>query len=192
MPLFNPAASKAFKYLYTEPAGTIAATMTGRTQANSNTAGAATGTVYVNACPVDAGKTVSNLSLSVVAAESGGTHAWVGIADSSLKILAVSADNAGAAYFGAAGAAITTAVTVDGVNPLVTAYEGLYYLFYCVVATGMPTFAAMPAVQNIGLTGIAPVLCGSSSTGQTTPPAVGTTLGALTAMVGQQFYAWLT
>jgi hypothetical protein len=36
----------------------------------------------------------------------------------------------------------------------------------------------------------APILSGSSSTGQTTPPSTGTTMGALTALAGSNFYAF--
>ena len=137
--------------------------------------------------------TISNISLFVGTAEVTGTHAWVGITDSSLKVLAVSLDNTGSAYFGPNSSAVTTAVTIDGSNPLVTAYEGLYYVFVCVVASGtMPTFEAIPTLTNAAFPAIAPVLCGSSSTSQTTPVAVGATLTALTATIGHQFYAWMT
>jgi hypothetical protein len=173
--------------LPTEPASVVGVTVP-RTLASSSSAALTSGTVYCCGIALNKGVTVSNISLFVAGtAESGGSHAWVGLANSARSVLAVSADNTGAAYFGGAQAAVTTALAA----PFATTYAGLHYVFVCVVGT-TPVFASAPALENAALGAVAPILCGSSSTSQTTPPAVGTTLGALTATAGHLFYAWLT
>lgn len=173
--------------LPTEPAGVVGVTVP-RTLASSSTAALTSGTVYCCAAALAKGITVSNVSLFVAGtAESVGTHAWVGVANSSRTILGISADNTGAAYFGGTNTAVTTALAA----PFTTTYSGLHYVFVMVAAT-TPVFAAAPALVNAALGNAAPILCGSSSTGQTTPPAAGTALGAITATAGHLFYAWLT
>lgn len=179
---------KAWLYSYLEPAGTVASSVDGRMSATSTTAALTSGTVYVNALPIDAGAIIRNISLFPTTAEATGTHAWAGIANSAGTVLAVSADNTGAAYFGP----VATAVATPLAAPLVAPYSGLYYAFVCVVATTTPVFAAAPALTHANIPGIAPVLCGSTLTGQTTPVAVGSALGAITGIAGMQFYTWMT
>lgn len=179
-------ADMSWQYNYLEPAGVVGATIDGRLSASSNTAAMTSGTVYECAIPLLAGETVTNLSLFPTTAEATGTHAWVGLADSTNKLVAVSADKTAAAYFGPINTAVSTALT----SPFTPTYDGLYYVVVCIVATTMPVFAAAPALANAALSGIAPVLCGSSLTAQTTPPAVNTALGAITATAGHQFYCY--
>lgn len=169
-----------------EPVGITGSTFP-RALASGTSATLTSGTVYAAAIDLDLGITVRNISLFSIGAEATGTHAWVGLADSGMNVLAVSADNTGAAYF-AANSAITTALA----SAYTTTNAGLYYVFVNVTATTPPTFAVAPALAHANLSNVAPVACGSSSTGQTTPPAVGTALTALTATAGHQFYAWLT
>jgi hypothetical protein len=174
--------------LPTEPATVVGVTVP-RTLASGSTAALTSGTVYACGIALNKGVTVSNVSLYVAGtAEATGTHAWVGLANSARSVLAVSADNTGAAYFGGTNTAITTALAA----PFTTTYAGLHYVFVNVTATTTPVFAAAPALVNAALGAVAPILCGTSSTGQTTPPATGTTLTAITATAGHLFYAWLT
>jgi hypothetical protein len=171
----------------TEPASVVGVTVP-RTLVSSSTAALTSGTVYCCGIALNKGVTVTNISLFVAGtAESGGSHAWVGLANSARSVLAVSADQTGATYFSGTQAAVTTALAA----PFVTTYGGLHYVFVCVVGT-TPLFASAPALENAALGTIAPVLCGTSSTSQTTPPATGTVLTALTATAGHLFYAWLT
>lgn len=184
--------SKAWMYQYLEPTGAKASTVDGRMSATSTAATLTTGTVYECALPIESGVSIANLTLASLTAEATGTHAWVGIADNTNKVLAISTDQTGAAYF-AANSLITTAVTIDGTNPLVTAYTGLYYMFVCVVASGtMPTFASAPAFTHVAITTAAPIFCGSSLTAQTTPVAVASSLGTITPLAGMQIYAYAT
>lgn len=173
----------------TEPASVVGVTVPRMLGASASSAAMTSGTVYCCAIALNKGVTVSNISLFVAGtAEATGTHAWVGLANSARSILAISADNTGAAYFGGTNTAVTTALAA----PYTTTAYGMYYVFVNVTATTPPVFAAAPAVVNAALSGVAPVVCGSTLTGQTTPPAVGSSLGAITATAGHLFYAWLT
>ncbi len=174
----------------TEPASVVGVTVP-RVLASASSAALTSGTVYCCGISLNKGVTVSNVSLFVAGtAESGGTHAWVGVANSSRTILGISADNTGATYFSGTNTAVTTALAA----PFTTTYSGLHYVFVMVAmsAGATPVFAAAPALVNAALGNVAPILCGSSSTGQTTPPAAGTALGTITATAGHLFYAWLT
>jgi len=160
-----------------------------RLLASSSTAALTSGTIYACAANLDYGVTVTSISLFVAGtAEATGTHAWVGLADSGMNVLAVSADNTGATYFGGTQTAVATPLAA----PFTTTRAGLHYVFVNVTATTTPVFAAATALENAGLSNLAPIACGSSSTGQTTPPAVAAALTALTATAGHLFYAWLT
>lgn len=169
-----------------EPAAVVGETFP-RVLASAASSAMTSGTVYACAIDLDEGVTVSDISLLSVAAEATGTHAWVGLADDELKVLAVSADNTGAAYF-AADTATTTALA----SPFTTTYAGRYYVFVCVAAGTVPTFAAAPALEHANLSAVVPVACGSSDASKTTPYAVGAAMTALTATTGHLFYAWLT
>lgn len=180
--------TKSWLYQYLEPTGTKAASFDGRMSATSTSAALTSGTVYAFAMPCESGLTISNVTLVSLTAEATGTHAWVGVADNTGKVLGISADNTGAAYF-AANTAVTTAIA----TPFATTYTGLYYAFVCVVASGtMPTFASAPAMTHVAISTLAPVMCGTTLTSQTTPVAVGSSLGTITPTAGHQIYAYLT
>lgn len=180
--------TKGWLYQYLEPANTLAASLDGRASAVAASAALVSGTVYAFAMPIESGLTISNMTMVSLTAEATGTHAWVGVANSAGKVLGISADNTGAAYF-AANTAVTTAIA----TPFVTPYTGLYYGFVCVVASGtMPTFAASTAMANAAVSAIAPVYCGTTLTSQKTPVAVGSSLGTITGTAGHALYAYLT
>lgn len=179
--------TKAALAAYTEPANTKAFSINGRGDATVASAATVSGTVYAFSIPVESALTISNLTLVSLTGEATGTHAWVGLADSTGKVLGVSADNTGATYF-AANTAVTTALA----TPVTTTYTGLYYGFVCVVATTMPTYAARTALANVAIANIAPVFCGTTLTAQTTPVAVGSSLGTITGTAGHALYCYLT
>lgn len=178
----------SWSYGYLEPSGALSSTIDGRLSASATTAAMTSGTVYECAIPLDSGVTVSNVSLFVTTAEATGTHAWVGLADNTNKLVAVSADHTAATYFGPIDTVVTTAL----VSPYTTTYDGLYYVVVCTAATTMPAFAAAPAMTHAALASVAPKVCGSSLTGQTTPPTVNTALGTITGTAGHQFYAYVS
>lgn len=178
--------TNAWMFQYLEPAGAIASSIGGRSAAIYQSAPLTSGTVYEVAMPVEAGLCICDATLCAVGAQSGGTHAWVGVADSSNTVLTVSADQTTAGYFAA-----DTLVATE-LDRFMTTYSGLYYLFVCVVATTMPTFASAAAPVSAALSNASPVLCGTSLTGQTTPVTVGSSLGAITSAPGYQLYGHLS
>lgn len=173
---------------YRMPAGATAQTFP-RYQATTGVA-PASGTPAGILIPLPAGLLVSNLTFTVdTPAELGGTHGWYAITDNALNVLAVSADQAGAAVWSPVNTAVTLPVLGAGGAPFITPYRGFYRAFVCVVATTMPAFACAPATR-IGANANAPVLAATSGTGATAPPAVGSQMTALTANGAFNFYAY--
>jgi hypothetical protein len=143
------------------------------------------GTLYVQAIGLHQNTVVNNLTFCTRGtAETGGTHCWYVLLDNTLTVRAVTADQTGATALTSTQTPYTFAT-----NAYTAAYSGLYYAGICVVATGMPIMLAGPSSPS-GLISLAPILSGSSSTGQTTPPTTGTVMGALTANNGFNFYAY--
>lgn len=178
--------TRAWLYQHLEPTGVKASSIGGRLAATTPSAPLTSGTVHQAALPVEAGVSICHVGLCSIAAQVNGTHAWVGVADSSNRVLTVSNDMTAAVYF-TADSLISTPV------PLITTiYSGLYYLFVCVVADTTPTFASAPSSVSNAIMTASPTLCGTSLTGQTTPVAVGSSLGAITPAAGYQLYGYLT
>ena len=71
-----------------------------------------------------------------------------------------------------------------------TTYTGLYYAGVMVAESAgtMPVFICTAAPVN-AVAALAPVLCGASSRGQTTPPATGTTMTSITES-SRPYYAY--
>ena len=178
---------KTWLYQYLEPANALASSVDGRMSSSGTSTAGASGTIVAFALPIETGLTISNITLTSIAAEATGTHAWVGLADNTGKVLAISADNTGAAYF-AANTVTTTALAA----PFTTSYTGLYYGFVCVVGGTIPTFAAAPAFAHVAISTVPPIVCGTALTGQTTPVAVGSSLGTITPTANHQLYCYLT
>ncbi|HEV2403233.1 MAG TPA: hypothetical protein VGS08_03460, partial [Candidatus Saccharimonadales bacterium] len=195
---------------YTQPTGCIAATMSRVSVTSSTLPGTSTfltsGTIYLRAIGIPAGVTLSKVAfMSGTTAFTAGnmTDSWYILTDSSRKVLAVTAD--------ATNTILTTANTFyqlsfatsgQGGTTYRTTYSGLYYVGIMVAGnagqTGMGNLsgATTLAAQVSNLTGLStatPILCGTSSTGQSTPPAVTTTtLSSISAAGNTDFYAFLS
>ena len=170
------------------PSGAVAQTMARDRPTGASTA-LVSGTLYVRAVEIPAGKTITNLNIISVGAETGGTHCWMCLLDWGRVVRAVSTDNTGATFLAGGNATITQALTSGGTY--VTAADGIYYAGICAAFTGTaPTILAKALGGNISA--VAPAFWGSSSTGQTTPPALGTAMAAITGADGFNFYAWVT
>lgn len=181
----------ALQDLFTQPAGCMAATMP-RHNATAACSAMSSGTLYLRAIGIQAGVLVSNLTMltNTPTVKTGGTHGWYVLLDSSFKVRAVTADQTDAAtVWGTAG----TAYTLPFGTPYRTTYSGVYYIGIMVAESAgtMPlmTGAASPAG---GISGATPVLAGTSSTGQSTPPAIGATMTTIGSNGGYQFYAYAT
>lgn len=122
----------------------------------------ASGTLYL--CPVKlaAGTTISNVNFRTGStAATTPTHSLTGLFDTSLNQLATSADQ-GSLALGA-----NTNFVVPQSVPYAVPTSGYYLLGLMIVAAVVPTLTGASA-PLIGLVNVAPVLLGSSSTGQTT------------------------
>lgn len=152
---------------------------------SSVNAGPSSSLVSMTAIPLPKGLTVTNITfITGSSAESGGTHGWYALMDSSGKVLAVSADQTGATVWGSANAPLTLAMG----TPYVTPSAGTYYVAVSVTATGMPTFAS----NNLSVTSASrqvPMLCGSAGN-QAAPPAVNATFSISSAT--NCFYAYVS
>lgn len=107
------------------------------------------------------------------------THWWLALCDlANARVLAVTADQTTAAI------AANSLVPVNTTASFVPPYSGLYYLALMVAATTPPTLHSFASTSNMN--GLAPILCGTSSAGQTTAPALQSLLAAPTA--GNNFF----
>lgn len=143
-------------------------------------------TIYMQAIYIPNNTVVNNIStvLGSTAMTGATTVNWAALCDNTRKVLAVSAN---ATTLIAANTPNTLALSA----PFTTQYGGFYYIAYTVSSTGQPTLTGVTAAGT-GLASIAPILQGTSSTTATsTPPAVGTVLGAITA-TANCIYAYLT
>jgi hypothetical protein len=168
--------------LYLAPTGATSESAGGR-EVTGTSSNLTSETVYLRACYLRQNTVVSNITFCTRGtAETGGSHAWYVLTDSALVVRAVTADQTGATALAAAQTTYTFAT-----NSYTATYSGLYYVGMCITASGMPNFLTGPTPPS-PLCAVTPVLCGSSSTSQTTPPSVGATLTALTANNGYNFY----
>lgn len=160
------------------PSGATGETLPRSVGAESVTIATVSGTVYMQAIYLPANTVVNDITTVVGSTASSNdiTINWAALCNSSRVVLAVSAN--ATAQLTPAGFNNTLAMG----TAFTTTYSGLYYIAYTVGATTtQPTLCGNTAAGT-ELNKIAPVLCGTSSTaGTSTPPAVGATLGAITA-----------
>lgn len=167
-PAFPPFDSYGLGYGIT---GTVAETVA-RHLVDSTQAGTTSGLMYLTAVYLRAGQKINNLSFFATVAASGMTHGLFGIYNSSLALVATSAD------FLTEGWLVNTIKT----KPLTATYTvpttGLYYFAVMTAnSTTQPSYAAK-GTGNTTLKGLAPALSGSSTTGLTT--ALPATAAAIT------------
>lgn len=150
------------------------------------------GTLYMMGIGLPKGVTLNNIYVAFGTAESGGTHAWAALFNSSRVMLARSADNTGATFITANTVKTFPIAQLAGGagTSFTTTYDGEHYIGVMVTAsTTMPTLRGVTALVGFVDAGMGAVaLCGPSSTGQTTPPAFPFTAAALTA-TATEFYA---
>lgn len=110
-----------------------------------------------------------------------GTNQWAVLLNSSRTVLAVSADDTSTAW------AANTAKTFTFGAAYTVPADGDYYVGVMVKATTVPSLIGV-SDGYADINALSPVLCATSSTGQTTPPALAATMGAFTA-VARKVYA---
>ena len=146
------------------------------------------GTVVAVAIGLPKNTIVSNITFCTgSAAESGGSHGWYALLDSTLHVLAVSADQTGATAWGNA-----SLVTLAMGSPYTVTTAGLFYVAVSVTASGMPNFMGM-SISGTQAIARSPVMCGTAGT-QNAPPAVNAQInsGTLTAATASGLYAYVS
>jgi hypothetical protein len=143
----------------------------------------ASGTLQMTAMYLPANVTIGHLATSSGSVSaSGPTHWWFGLYDSSLNQLAVTADQTSTAWSLNTYKSLAVATIASGASAtFTTTYTGLYY--FGIVETWSGTGSNLMGVSQtgIGIISQSPVLCGTSDTGQTTPPAFPHTATSITA-----------
>jgi len=144
------------------------------------------GTLYVSAIPLPKGLQINNLSLLIGGTTASGvTHGWYTLLDSSLVVRAISADQSSGNW---SSGFSSISLSVSG-SSYATTYGGLYYIGFCITASTMPIFTGWTGALSVP-NSVAPILGGSSSTGLSTPPTTGTTMGSLSANAAFRFYGY--
>lgn len=173
------------------PGGYAAETFPRILSSGNQTLGA-TGTLYVVGVSLPQYFTVTAISMATkTPAAATQTHGWYVILDNALVVRGVTADQTTSGSGGLFGAT-TTAYPVNLAAPYVTTYTGLYYIGVNISAGTMPSLITSSPMAA-ALCALAPVFCGSVSTGYSaTPPAVTTALSGLTANANYTLYAGLS
>lgn len=153
--------------------------------------GPASGTLAVRLISLRAGQLVSNIGFYTNAnVKTGGVHGWYVLMDLNRKVLAVTADKTDASTtWGVASTKYPIAV----VAPYTVPNDGDYYIGVMVANTSgtQPNFAVSANPASI-MNGDTPILAGTSSTGQTTPPSLGTTMGTITSAQADNLYGFVS
>jgi hypothetical protein len=168
--------------------GAVAAETFPRIYATGTQTLATTNTLYVCAISLPQYYTVTAITMATKATAAATlTHGWYVICDSNLVVRGVTADQTSSTW-----TAVTTAYPLALTTPYVTTYTGLFYIGINVSAGTMPAICSA-GTTAAPLAGLAPILCGSVSTGYSaTPPAVTTALSGLTANSAYTLYAGLS
>lgn len=177
---------KAWQTAYTLPSGGLAETFP-RLLATNNQAQSST-TTKCQLITLPKGLLVSNIHLITgTTAESGGTHGWVALLDTSFTVLAVSADQTGNTW----GSANTDTPVAVG-TPYLVPSSGAYYIAESITATGMPSFACGPGPTLTTAWAVPPVISCTRGV-QSTPPPVSGVLGtASTVNSTDALYAYIS
>lgn len=164
----------------TLPAGAIGQTVDRYRAGGSNTTWPL-GDLYLTAIWLPGSAIVGHLSfITGPAGISGPSHWWFGLYDSSLSQLAVTADQLTAAWASATLKTLAVAQIAGGASATFsTTYTGLYYVGVMVAGSGGPTMLST-AQASAAIGGLAPVLNGTSDTGQTAPPTFPHAAAAIT------------
>lgn len=143
-----------------------------------------TGRLLLVGLELFAGQTVTNISFTSGTTAAGTpTNWWFGLWGANRVCLGVTADQTSTAW----GTSTTKTLALG--TPVSITADGLYYVGVMVKATTVPTLICVAGATVIAQT--APVTCGTSNTGMTTPPSVGSTANALTGQANRP-YAWVS
>lgn len=170
-------------YALLRPTGAVRATFPRAGTPFTAQSALASGRRYLVAIPLLAGDVVTTIAfVSGATALATGSNQWFELLDSSRTRLAVTADDGATAW------PASTEKALNLTAPYTVVTSGLYYLGICVVATTVPNLQGVSSTSPVQT--IAPVLCGNSDTGLTTPASAPSPAAALT-MAGQYVWAYV-
>jgi len=133
------------------------------------------GTLRLSAIGLPSGLTVTTITfVSGSTALAVGSNQWFALFTSARVRLEVTNDDGATAWAASDDKTLTLA------NPVVTTYDGLYYLGLCVVATTMPTLTGITLASGLSSV-VAPILGGNSTAGLTNPASCPATAAAISA-----------
>jgi hypothetical protein len=147
---------------------------------NGVVAAPASGMLYLSAIALPAGFSVGNISFSSgPQAAVTPTHWWFGLYDQNRVQLATTADQTTAAWALNTVKTLPVAqVAAGAAASFTTTYAGVYYIGLMMTAATVASFVSSQVMAQ--LNNLPPIMAGSSTTGQTTPPAFPFTAAAIT------------
>lgn len=157
-----------------------------RYTSTGNAAALTLGTIFMAGIDLPAGRTIASVSFvsgTQALVQGGANHLWAGLCDSSRVVKAVTADDTSPVW------AANSEKTFTFASSFITTYSGLHYVFLCNASAGTAPSLNCGTLSAV-ISTLAPILQGTSSAGQTTPPTVSTTLGAITAQTAAP-YCWV-
>lgn len=189
----NPGFSELGRDYYMRPSTVLGETFSRLGQVNTAFS-LASGTLQLTAMYLPANAVVGHLETSSASSSiSSPTHWWFSLLDSNLAQLAVTADQTTTAWALNTYKSLAVATIASGASAtFTTTYGGLYYFGIMAAWSSSGNNIMGVSHTGIGLTSRAPVLCGASDTGLTTPPAFPYTAGAITAGVNPLYGAAAT
>lgn len=170
----------------TAPAGTIAQNFSRSTGVNQNGPTLTSGTLRIcGHILIPGGESINAINfLCGGQAFTPGTNQWACLVDENREVVAVSTDRTTEAWPLKTPKAFTLAAPYTPTEDIIV-QPGI-----CTVGGTPPTLVAAQ-LAYVEQYAIAPIVCGNSTTGLTTPVTVGTTLIAYTANLGNA-WCWLT
>lgn len=188
--------SRDLNELLIAPTGATGETCPRSVATGSSSASLVSGSVYVRAIGLRAGTPVNTITLfnaaGNVVTQASLTHGWYALLDSTLHVLAVSADQINVAWFTAINTPYPLAVLGSGASTYITTYTGCYFIAESAsVSSGAMPQPATSGSVSTGVATASPVLYGTAGS-QAAPPSVGAQLasGAVTLSASNIFYAY--
>lgn len=157
-----------------------------RTAPGTDLTALTSGTLYVSGgLVVPGGRSVASVTfVSGTTALAAGTHLWAVLMDSARKVLAVTADDTSPTWSANSAKTFTFAAAYVPTSAIEVSAGVM-------AAAGTPPNLIGVTLTKAQLNNLGPIQAASSSTGQTTPPAVNDTMGALTGL-GRAPYCYLS
>jgi hypothetical protein len=151
----------------------------------ANNAALTLGVLLMSCIDLPSGMTVASTTwMSGSQALVAGTspHLWAILCDSSRVVKAVTADDTAPVWSASSEHLFTFGAS------FVTTYSGLHYVGIMHMGTTATAPSLLIAAGNVNVNALAPITNGTSNTAQTTPPALATTMTALTATPAEPWF----